>query len=230
LIPDGTEKPSPWEWLSDAAVASGAFPFAFRPRAVLRSQTEFVNEQTPLWPGKNQPTVEGTTYVQWGPKEPSDFAYSDGGVLQNQPLGIAKNLVDMAVQERVENAKQLPNADLLMQTLHRDADDRLYVFISPNPVKSSSVALRAADISLSQMLPDIVRTYLRQATFHDWIMAERVNQKIRLLDERAKELAAALNAGVLDVDKLSAASGELNNLLLRGNRDEPLPRLTNQYS
>ena len=233
LIPDGTETPSEWKQLRDAAVASGAFPFAFRPRGVSRSQTEFVNQETPLWPGKGRPTREGTTYVQWGPHEPCDFAYTDGGVLQNQPLGIAKDLVDMAVQERLQSGEKLPaaaGAERAIRETYQDADNRLYMFISPHAVKSSSVTLKADRISLGEMVPAIVQTYLRQSTFHDWIMAERANQKVRLLDERAKELAAALNAGALDAGRLQAASADLNDLLLRGNVTGPLSRLQNQYA
>jgi predicted acylesterase/phospholipase RssA len=233
LIPDGTETPSEWKQLRDAAVASGAFPFAFRPRGVSRSQTEFVNQETPLWPGKGRPTKEGTTYVQWGPDEPCDFAYTDGGVLQNQPLGIAKDLVNMAVQERLHRAQKLPAAELADKAVresYQDADNRLYMFISPNAVKSSSVTLVADKISLGQMVPAILHTYLRQSTFHDWIMAERANQKVRLLDERAKELAAALNAGELKAGTLQAASAELNDLLLRGDVAGPLRRLQSQYA
>jgi hypothetical protein len=192
-----------------------------------------VNEETPLWPGKGQPTREGTTYVQWGPDEPCDFAYTDGGVLQNQPLGIAKNLVDMAIQERLHDAKKLPAAELADKAVresYQDADNRLYMFISPNAVKSSSVSLEADRISLGQMVPAILHTYLRQSTFHDWIMAERANQKVRLLDERAKELAAALNAGELKAGTLQAASAELNDLLLRGDVAGPLRRLQSQYA
>ena len=92
LIPDGTEAGADWEQLRDAAVASGAFPFAFRPLGIDRSKTEFVNRETPLYPGPIHATTEGMTYVQWGPNEPCAFAYADGGALQNQPLGIAKGL------------------------------------------------------------------------------------------------------------------------------------------
>jgi predicted acylesterase/phospholipase RssA len=245
---DMKEKPSTWESLRDAAVGSGAFPFAFRPRGILRSQMEFVNTMTPLWPGIGKPTVEGTTYVEWGANEPSAFAYSDGGVLQNQPLGIAKKLVNAVVTDHLAVAKTLvaeasavhldvarsksmrATAEHVEKTAHQDADDRLYVFVSPNEVKSSAEDLVADNISLRTILPRLLHTYMRQATFHDWIMAESVNQKVRLLDDRAKELADALsNGSVEDLKSLQVASGNLNHLLLGVHEAETLVRLRHQY-
>ena len=43
------------------------------------------------------------------------FAYTDGGVLQNQPLGMAKNLVDLNHH-------------------HQHQENRFYLFVSPSPM------------------------------------------------------------------------------------------------
>jgi hypothetical protein len=79
-----------WDKMCAAAVGSGAFPAAFRPKAVQHAVDEYgerLPEDKSLW-------QEGKTYVDWTYKaSPCYFAHSDGGVLQNQPLGIAKGLV-----------------------------------------------------------------------------------------------------------------------------------------
>ncbi len=245
VTPDGKATAVGWSDLRDVAVACGAFPFAFRPRQIVREANEYVNRVTPLWPGKASLSTPGTTYVTPSPKQPWSFAYTDGGVLQNQPLGVAKDLVDASVQQRLGVVKQRKEraivakeasateaADAALGRVHRDADERLYVFISPNEVKSSMADCQANAISLARMLPDIVSVYFRQAAFHDWIMAETVNQKIQILDDRAKDLAKALGpgGGIRDVPGFSKAAENLVDLLLGAHKDEALERLRHQYN
>lgn len=77
--------PATWEQMCGSAVASGAFPVAFRPRAVDHA----VGEYGAQLPDPLMPKDEGKTFVDWGKRpSPRPFAHSDGGVLQNQPLGI----------------------------------------------------------------------------------------------------------------------------------------------
>jgi predicted acylesterase/phospholipase RssA len=256
VTPDGKTSPATWQELSDAAVACGAFPFAFRPRRIERDENEYVNSVTPLWPGKATPEMSGTTFVDPGSPQRWDFAYTDGGVLQNQPLGVAKDLVDASVGERLVVAKarkaraqldveapassaqtpesqaaELHAADTALGKVHRDADERLYIFISPNEVKSTADHYEANKISLAKMLPAVASVYLRQAQFHDWIMAEGVNQNIKILDNRAKDLAAALQpgGGIQNVQEFEHAADNLDDLLLGDEKDVALERLRHQY-
>ncbi len=90
-----------WSDLHEVAVACGAFPFAFRPRQIKRDANEYVNRVTPLWPRKASLATPGTTYVTRSPEQPWSFACTDGGVLQNRPMGIAKDLVDVSLQQRL---------------------------------------------------------------------------------------------------------------------------------
>jgi predicted acylesterase/phospholipase RssA len=257
VTPDGKTSAATWQDLRDAAVACGAFPFAFRPRQMKRNENEFVNSVTPLWPGKATSRMSGTTFVNLRSPQRWDFAYTDGGVLQNQPLGVAKDLVDASVGERLEVAKErkkraviateapasstqttmlqaaeVQAADAALGRVHRDADERLYIFISPNEVKSSADHYEADKISLAKMLPDIASVYLRQAQFHDWIMAEEMNQNIKILDNRAKDLATALRpcGGIQDVQEFEHAAENLDDLLLGARKEEALERLRHQYN
>jgi Patatin-like phospholipase len=207
-----------WKVMCKASVGSGAFPVAFRPKAVEHACEEY-GERLPadkkLW-------QQGKTYVDWTyPKSPAEFAHSDGGVLQNQPLGIAKHLVDIAVADREVR---------LGQAAHCDSADRLYVFVSPNSVKSSTQHLRAARITIWAELKHLFRVYTRQATFHDWITAEAMNQQIRVLDTRAEELAAVIMQGEVDLAALAKASSDLNAMLMPNKESDRLARLRKQYS
>lgn len=207
-----------WETMCRAAVASGAFPAAFRPQAIERSVDEF-GDQLPY---PVSPRDQGKTFVDWKGESPAKFAYSDGGVLQNQPLGIAKNLVDGTVADRV--ARHDPSA-------FRDGRDRLYVFVAPHAVKSTAEKLEADKINIWNEIRQLVHVYLRQAMFHDWIVAEGINQDVRSLDDRANDLAKAMAMGSIDPQALLRTSSQLNALLIKdpNERKDRLDRLQQQY-
>jgi hypothetical protein len=203
--------------MCNAAVGSGAFPAAFRPKAIQRSVEDFgvrLPVDQSLW-------IQGKTYVDWIGASPADFAYSDGGVLQNQPLGIAKNLVDAAVADR---GLRLGPAAFC------DENDRLYVFVAPHSVKSTAHNFTAANVTIWSELKQLVSVFFRQAMFHDWIIAEGVNLKINLLDERATELAEVISRGLLDIAALVKTSSDLNGMLMPNQEQARLTRLREQYS
>jgi len=210
---DGRGNVTLWKQMCDAAVGSGAFPAAFRPKAIQYSVEEFGD----ALPADQRLWVQGKSYVDWLGPSPAEFAFSDGGVLQNQPLGIAKNLVEYAVADRGPAA-------------FCDGRDRLYVFVTPHSVKSTAENLRAENITIWGELKQLAHVYTRQAMFHDWIIAEGVNQKIKLLDARASDLAEVIARGLLDVDSLVKASSELNAMLMPNQEQERLTRLREQYS
>jgi predicted acylesterase/phospholipase RssA len=214
------EKDSPgWQKMCAAAVASGAFPAAFRPEPISRSMDEFGVRL----PNKVSAADQGKTFVDWSGRSPAEFAYSDGGVLQNQPLGVAKNLVDFAVADRVRRCGA---------SAFRDAGDRLYVFIAPHSVKSTAEKLEAQKITIWNELKQLVHVYLRQAMFHDWIVAEGINQDIRELDNRASGLAKVIAEGSIDIPALLKASSDLNSVLIESRSEEQdrQNRLREQYN
>lgn len=204
-----------WKEMCAASVGSGAFPAAFRPKAIRRS----VEEYGPRAPTDRVP--DPGTYVVWLGPSPTDFAYSDGGVLQNQPLGIAKNLVDATVADREQRLGPAANCD---------SKDRLYVFVTPHSVTSTAEALHAGNITIWDELKQLLRVYFRQAAFHDWITAEGVNQNVALLDLRAAELAGVMARRELNIDALARASHDLNALLMPNEEEARLTRLREQYS
>jgi predicted acylesterase/phospholipase RssA len=208
-----------WKQMCDAAVASGAFPAAFRPKSISRSVGDF-GDRLPV---PVSPSDQGKTFVDWSGRSPADFAYSDGGVLQNQPLGIAKNLVDDVVAERATGRDPAAFCD---------ASDRLYVFVAPHSVKSTAKKLHAQKITIWDELKQLLHVYLRQAMFHDWIVAEGMNQNIRLLDNRASGLAKVIADGAVDIPALFKASSDLNHILIGSENEEQgrLIRLQEQYS
>ena len=160
-----------WEPIRVAAVACGAFPFAFRVREILRAQSEFTD-----------PNVVPFT------KTPFPFVYTDGGVFQNEPLGLAKNLVDTIDD-------------------HQNVDSRFYLFVSPGARNSTAAAGFSADgANYKMVLQQLLGAVFQQSRFHDWITAESVNEKLRIFNDRALELKQALVARSLDNATLGIAA------------------------
>lgn len=204
-----------WQAFCDAAIASGAFPAAFRAQSISHSITEY---DTPRLPAKPNVPQAGVCYLDWrGRRDIMTYCHCDGGVLQNQPLGIAKNLVDQAT------------AALSGSGVFHDSSDRLYVFVSPHSVRSTAEDLNARKLSIWEEAKHLVNVYFRQATFHDWITAEEVNRKITVLDERASQLAEVIKQGFVNVPELAKAASDLNSLLMPTDENDRLARLRIQY-
>jgi hypothetical protein len=171
-----------WEPLRQAAVACGAFPIAFRAQDVQRSAKEEAHD----YPSENLKTWK---------QDPATFTFSDGGILQNQPLGMAKNLVD------------------LIDPKHLNQERRFYLFVSPHakdPAPNETFHAANADyLRLAQRLIDVV---MGQSGFQDWITAKDMNQRIELLDTRARELQQAIARGEVDVPSLTKTAESLLKL------------------
>jgi hypothetical protein len=183
------DRPEFWDNIRAAAVACGAFPVAFRVQDLMRNIVDYTSPYLvqSLWSGA-----------------PSRyFTYTDGGVFQNEPLGMAKNLVEM-----------LPGG-------HLNADQRGYLFVAPQPKKSEDVPyttdlnadsgtfLGAANANYKALIERLAGSVIGQSEFQDWIVAEQVNDKLRLLDERAGQLQSLFISGKLTVAEARPASAAL---------------------
>jgi hypothetical protein len=167
-----------WEPLRQAAVACGAFPFAFRSQDVQRS-------------AKDEPFDYPAANLEPWDHDPQIFTYSDGGILQNQPLGLAKNLVDL-----IDN--------------HNDQENRYYLFVSPNAKDATANDnFHAANADYFHLLQRLTSVVIGQSEFQDWITAEDLNKRIKLLDDRATGLKEAILAGKIDVPALQTTATSL---------------------
>ena len=181
VIGASCDTPDFWEPLRQAAVASGAFPIAFRPQDIQRS-------------AKTEPDDYTNQNLEPWDRDPMQFTYSDGGILQNQPLGMAKNLVDLI-------------------DVHMHQEERFYLFVSPHakdPDANDSFHAANADyLHLIQRLIDVV---MGQSGFEDWITAQGVNHRVELLDTRAEGLKSAILDGEIDVTCLAKTAESLLKL------------------
>lgn len=161
LLSGGTDTDVAWTPVANAAVACGAFPFAFRPCDLSRDVKDY--DSPFLAPWANSPRT---------------FTYTDGGVFQNQPLGLAKNLVDFIDR-------------------HQDSDTRSYLFVSPLPVDPTVGSITEDAATFKLITGALINAVYSQAGFQDWIEAESVNDAVNLLNLRASQLLALFKSGVL---------------------------------
>jgi hypothetical protein len=179
-----------WEPLRQAAVASGAFPIAFRAQDLKRTKL-------------NEPDDYTVENIEDWEHDPALFTYSDGGVLQNQPLGMAKNLVDL-----IDN--------------HINQDQRFYLFVSPHAKDpDADDGFHEDNADYVHLIKRLLSVVLGQAGFQDWITAQGVNKRVALLDVRADGLRDAILAGEIDVPALGITADSLLKLFFPGGSHTP---------
>ena len=145
-----------WEPLRRAALSCGAFPFAFKLVDLYRTVADY------------PPVPPRVTSILPGQR----FTYTDGGTFQNEPLGMAKNLVD-----------QIDN--------HRNTDSRFYLYVSPSSKDPKAVSddnFNAGNADYVSVAGRLLLSIFEQARFQDWVEAESINEKIALFNARAAEL------------------------------------------
>lgn len=188
-----------WQPIQQAAVACGAFPFAFRPQDFQRLRAEFANPDL--------------VTDNLGP-DPLTFTYTDGGVFQNEPLGLAKNFVD-----DIDN--------------HLNSDSRAYLFVCPDPKTSN--ADRKFNASLGNfrtMLGTLALAIFYQSRFQDWIRAEQVNEQINVFNKHACELQILVKNGVLPAQAVTPVTSVVLKQLVPADVDLAAARtqLRTQFS
>jgi predicted acylesterase/phospholipase RssA len=191
-----------WEPLRNAAVSCGAFPFAFRMKELSRRRSEYPDADSAAFPS----AVE-------------TFTYTDGGVFQNEPLGMAKNFVD-----EIDD--------------HLNVDTRFYLFVAPG-IRSATNDLTFAEKGANYRgaAVALAKSIFQQARFHDWITAESVNAQVDLFNHRAIGLKNAILRNQVSAQSLNAVADPLLPLFFDPNdpqrshdRDAAEIRLKNQFA
>ncbi len=149
-----------WSELADAAVASASFPFAFPPRRIGRNLSDYPGARLAVGPGGK-----------------IDMWYLDGGLFDNAPLGLAKDLVELDEGHR--------------------AEDRRYLFVEPalETAGPGHHGFEGPPHTLGGMASALARAVLGQGAARDWHTANRINSRLeilRALVERLPDLAPDL--------------------------------------
>ena len=190
-----------WDPVRNAAVSCGAFPFAFRAVEVVRQASDYADSQPISRIRATQP-----------------FAYTDGGTFDNEPLGLAKNLVD-DIDE------------------HRNTETRFYLFVSPRALASTGDAeFTAAGATYAPFARRLVSAIYDEAAFQDWVMVEQLNDRVRLFNGRATALVDVVRrADPLQLEALRTSTALLLASLSDGTTigdetlDQARQRLRSQF-
>jgi hypothetical protein len=162
-----------WDPLRNAAISCGAFPFAFRVKDLVRHRSEYPSPDVVF------------------PAEFETFTYTDGGVFQNEPLGMAKDLVDEVDK-------------------HLDTESRFYLFIAPQTKGSTAHSdFNAGQADFKATAVQLLNAIYGEAEFQDWIQAEKVNRRVDLFNRRAWQLRDALVGRKIEPTALASTANTL---------------------
>ncbi len=153
-----------WSALKAAALATGAFPIGLKPRVINRPDTSFYRENGCVGyeGGPNEPAFVTLTPDAGFAETPYAFTSVDGGVIDNEPLELAR--------------RYLAGADL-----HNDQNgasaNKAVVLIAPFP---SLVKTPAADdnLKLVHVLKTLGSSLLQQARFKPDELHKAENDKV----------------------------------------------------
>jgi Patatin-like phospholipase len=187
-----------WDPIRNAAVAAGAFPFAFRVKDLVRDLSDY-----PVPPNCPAPIFAPTGM---------HFAYTDGGVFQNEPIGMAKNLVDLI--DRHVN------------------DNRFYLFIAPGMRDDTKSPITAPTATLLATAQAVVNAIFNQARYQDLEHIQEINNRVDVFDQQAIALSQLVCAGTISMANLSPTSNALLPLLFPNpaDRDTEATRLRTQFA
>lgn len=129
-----------WSDLREAGISSGAFPFAFPMRSIFRvGKGKFSNRDSKNKNNENPDSVHKGNYL-----------YTDGGVFENEPVGMARALVEDK----------------------KDNSTRYYLLVKPGQRKPSKDPFLNQEENLLTTAIALFGAIFQQAQFQDWIMKE----------------------------------------------------------
>lgn len=183
-----------WAQIREVALASGAFPFAFETRQIERQSDQLedqpADQRLEALYGKRDSDLKKQR-MQQNPDELADwtegkYIYTDGGVFENEPIGLAMQLID-----------SLPNP------CGRHHPDRYFLFIAPGARKADADPfLNSTGNDHLSVAKGLIAAIMGQSRFQDWITKAEQGQI-------PKVLAVTSRDEVLLGDVFSAFAGFL---------------------
>lgn len=149
-LPVDVQKEKHWDRLRKCSLSSGAFPFAFEAMEIDRC------------PGEGE--FAGRTADK-------PYVYTDGGVFENEPLGLAKKLAEWLD----EKARPTGNdANTANENSKHDESNRVYLYVAPgNKHSTANINFgRTEQVDLWSTLKSLISAFFHQARFQDWIIKD----------------------------------------------------------
>ncbi len=164
-----TLQPEVWRSIARAAIASGAFPFAFPTVRLPRRLADYQKSEI------------------YDPIATREFTYVDGGLFNNEPVGLAREMVE-ALEEadpRIVKGR------------------RLHILIDPYVASNAAVREFPEDpLGYRLLLGRLIDAVMGEASKRDWVRASRVNTRLRWQDDLLVRLAEI----VADMPRTARAS------------------------
>jgi predicted acylesterase/phospholipase RssA len=134
-----------WDLIRRAAIASGSFPLAFPPQQIPRNL--------------NDPAFQDLEFLSFprGTSDPLGMWYCDGGVFDNEPIGLAKRLVAQCADSQ------------------NPAVEYRYIVIDHDLARNTWTPFQNP-ASLVSALGGVVGAVLEQGTSKDYLRATKVNE------------------------------------------------------
>ncbi|MGQ0550951.1 MAG: patatin-like phospholipase family protein [Armatimonadota bacterium] len=157
--PDVGPLPEVWASIARAATASGAFPFAFPTVRVRRRLADYARSEI------------------YDPDATREFTYVDGGLFNNEPVGLAREMVEglEAADPRIER------------------DRRIHILVDPYVGSNAAVVdFPEGPLGYRLLFARLLDAVLGEASKRDWIRASRTNTRLRWQDELLMRVAEAV--------------------------------------
>ena len=157
-----------WRLLTDSAIATGNFPLAFMPQTLMRNATDYATE--------NPPTLTEPPPPPGKPYFPHGLAFIDGGMFDNEPLGMAINFaaeIDAGPPDR-ERLFLLVHPNITLSD-HRDETD-------------DEVGYLSEELGLAAQAKRLLSMLMTENAVSDWVRANKVNDRATWRDEFVREL------------------------------------------
>jgi hypothetical protein len=165
-----------WSRIGLAAMAGGAVPMAFRAQDIPRQCDDKAYDGAMVWEEARK-----------------TFTYLDGGIFDNYPLGMAKEIVNGLDDGSHETGR------------------RFYLYISPNPRKTSrNDAYRSSSAQYYDTIHAVANAIWSQARFQEWVKTHKKNQLVGFFDSLSQAVRKQM-----EKDEQAARHMEGFNAVLR---------------
>ncbi len=159
LTPNGAEGPDgmrSWRYVAAVALASGAHPAAFAPRSFERPFGDYNRKHIQLASGRSG-----------SDKDPVTLFYSDGGVMANEPLGLAF--------DALYDPKQI---GLDIEPVPDENAERIVLLIHPRPVQPKEVKELPPPLFFEALVKVIGAMLNISDIYQDLLQAQKVNSRL----------------------------------------------------
>lgn len=166
-----------WRSIARAGVASGAFPFAFPTVELERRLADYHRSEI------------------YHPTGTRGFTYVDGGLFNNEPVGLAREIVEGLEED-------YPGIEM---------DRRLHILVDPYVDSNVSLPHFPEDpLSYRLLVGRLIGAIMGEASKRDWVRASRVNTRLKWQDDLLRYLAEIVaEIPTTDREAFAARVGQL---------------------